>query len=465
MFLFGVVSIGCVAQGQDKPNIILFMADDLGYGEVGCYGQSKIRTPHIDQLAADGMKFTQFYSGSPVCAPSRCVLLTGKHSGHSYIRDNYAVQPEGQLAIPKDEITVAELLKSEGYTTAVVGKWGLGAPGSTGDPLNQGFDMFYGYICQRHAHNYYPRYLWKNNKKVILEGNDRGLVGKHYAADLMEEEALKFIKFNENRPFFLYYPTPVPHLALQVPDESVNEYIGKWDDPSYDGKNGYLPHDHPRAAYAAMVTRMDRTLGRMLDLLKELNLDKNTLVIFTSDNGATYLGGYYREFFQGNGNLRSHKGYLYEGGIRIPMIVRWPGKIKPGTVSEQIGAFQDILPTLLDVAGSTDMIPANLDGISLKPTLLNEPDKNLHDFLYFEFPAYGGQQAVRLADWKGIRTGLKKKDSDPTIQLYNLKMDLGETNNVASENPDIVKQIKEIMKTSRNESEAFPFPEIEERNM
>jgi arylsulfatase len=456
------VLCGCKTSA-DKPNIILFIADDLGYGEVGCYGQEKIKTPHIDQLAAEGMKFTQFYSGSPVCAPSRCVLLTGKHSGHAYIRDNYAVHPEGQLAIPKDEVTVAELLKSRGYITAAIGKWGLGSPGSVGDPLNQGFDFFFGYNCQRHAHNYYPRYLWKNDKKIILEGNDRGLTGKQYAADLMEKEALQFIRENNSNPFFLYYPTPVPHLALQVPEESLEPYVGLWEDPAYDGKNAYLPHPHPRAAYAAMVTRMDRTLGRMLKLLKELRIEKNTLVIFSSDNGATYLGGYDRAFFKGNGPLRSHKGYLYEGGIRVPMIVRWPGKITPGTVSDQIGAFQDILPTLLDITGGTEIIPQNIDGISLKPTFTGDNDIVGRDFLYFEFPAYGGQQAVRLGDWKGIRTGLKEKESDSSIHLYNLKTDLGESKNVAQENPEIIDRIKKIMQDSHQESKAFPFPELELR--
>jgi len=254
IFLMTVVVIsGCMNKKSDKPNIILFMADDLGYGEVGCYGQEKINTPNVDRLAAEGIRFTQFYSGSPVCAPSRCVLLTGKHSGHAFIRNNQEVKPEGQLPIPDSEITMAELLNSEGYSTAAIGKWGLGFPGSTGDPLNQGFDLFFGYNCQRHAHNHYPGYLWKNDQKVILEGNNRGISGKQYAADLMEKEALQFIRDNKDHPFFLYYPTPVPHLALQVPEESLKEYIGKWDDPPYDGKNGYLAHDHPRSAYAAML--------------------------------------------------------------------------------------------------------------------------------------------------------------------------------------------------------------------
>ncbi len=466
IFLMTVIVIsGCMNKKSDKPNIILFMADDLGYGEVGCYGQNKINTPYIDRLAAEGIRFTQFYSGSPVCAPSRCVLLTGKHSGHAYIRNNQEVKPEGQLPIPENEITTAELLKSEGYTTAAIGKWGLGFPGSTGDPLNQGFDLFFGYNCQRQAHNYYPGYLWKNDQKIFLEGNDRGITGKQYAADLMEKEALQFIRENKDRPFFLYYPTPVPHLALQVPEESLTEYIGKWDDPPYDGKNGYLPHDHPRSAYAAMVTRMDLTLGRILNLINKLDLDKRTFVIFTSDNGASYLGGYDRKFFNGNGPLRSHKGYLYEGGIRIPMIVRWIGKIKPGQVSEYVGAFQDILPTIVDIAIGPENLPPSLDGISLKPTLFNRGDQEKHEFLYFEFPAYGGQQAVRVGDWKGIRTGLRKKDSNTSIQLYNLKNDVGETENVAAKYPEVVEQIKEIMKTARTESEAFPFPEIYAREM
>src|SRR5215510_1239735 len=266
---------------QGKPNIILILADDLGWGDLGSYGQTKIKTPHLDRLAAEGIRFTQFYSGSPVCAPSRCVLMTGKHGGHAYIRDNREAKPEGQQPIPASEVTIAELLKSRGYATGAFGKWGLGFVGTEGDPNKQGFDLFYGYNCQREAHNFYPDHLWRNEQKVVLEGNNRGLTGKHYSHDLIEAEALQFIRDHRARPFFLYVPFTIPHLALQVPEDSLSEYVGKWDDPPYDGSRGYLPHPHPRAAYAAMVTRMDRSVGRILALVKELGLDDNTLVIFT----------------------------------------------------------------------------------------------------------------------------------------------------------------------------------------
>ncbi len=443
-----------------KPNIIFFMADDLGYNEVGCYGQQKIRTPHIDRLAAEGVRFIQSYSGSPVCAPSRCVLLTGKHTGHAYIRTNREVKPEGQLPIPDETLTIAELLKAQGYVTAAIGKWGLGPPGSEGDPLNQGFDHFFGYNCQRQAHNYYPRYLWSDRQKVNLPGNDRGLTGKFYAPDLMEEEALNFIRDNKEKPFFLYYPTPVPHVALQVPDDSLQEYLGLWDDPPYDGSKGYLPNEHPRATYAAMVTRMDRTLGRMMALLKELDLDENTIVFFTSDNGPTYVGGYDLDFFDGNGPLRSRKGFVYEGGIRVPFIVRWPGRIKPGSETEHITAFQDVMPTLMELVGAADQTPEDIDGISFVPTLTGKGKQAEHEYLYMEFPSYGGQQMVRMGDWKAVRKNLFKDPNAP-IELYNLKEDIGETTDVADQHPDIVEKIREIMKSARTPSRAFPFPALD----
>jgi arylsulfatase A len=276
------------ANARNAPNIILILADDLGWGDLGSYGQTKIKTPHLDRLAAEGMRFTQFYSGSPVCAPSRCTLMTGKHGGHAYIRNNRETQPEGQWPIPASEVTIAELLKSRGYATGAFGKWGLGFVGTEGDPNKQGFDLFYGYNCQREAHNFYPDHLWRNSERVELEGNTRGLTGKHYSHDLIEAEALRFIRDNKDRPFFAYVPFTIPHLALQVPEDSLAEYVGKLDDQPYNGKNGYLPHPTPRAAYAAMITRMDRSVGRMMALLRELELDASTLVIFSSDNGGAF---------------------------------------------------------------------------------------------------------------------------------------------------------------------------------
>jgi arylsulfatase A len=456
---------GCSGTKRN-PNIILILADDLGYNELGCYGQKKIKTPNIDRLAEQGMRFTQFYSGSPVCAPSRSVLMTGKHTGHTFIRDNKEIGTwesfNGQLPLPDNSTTVAELLKSRGYTTAAIGKWGLGYPGSSGDPNKQGFDLFFGYNCQRHAHNYYPEFLWKNDSKIDLEGNTRGLTGKYYAPDLMEEEALNFISENQQQQFFLYFATTIPHLALQVPDDSLQEYIGVWDDPPYDGSRGYLPHPHPRAAYAAMVTRMDRTVGRIVARINELKLAEDTLIIFASDNGASYTGGYDREFFEGNGVLRSHKGYVYEGGIRIPMIAYWRDTIHPGQVSDHVGAFQDFLPTFMELTGGSELIPAKIDGVSLAPIFTKNGKQKEHDYLYMEFSAYGGQQMVLKGEWKGIRQNLMKQPDAP-IELYNLKTDIREQNNVAADNPEIVSEIWSIMKKARIKSEEFPFPALDDQ--
>ena len=294
------------ADPAPKPNIVLILADDLGYGELGSYGQKKIRTPRLDRMAADGLRFTQFYAGSPVCAPSRCCLMTGKHGGHAHVRDNRTIGKEGQTPLPAGTPTLARLLQQQGYATAAIGKWGLGPPGSEGDPLKQGFDLFYGYNCQAHAHNHYPSYLWLNDKHVELEGNDNGLTGKQYANDLFEAQALKFVREHRKGPFFLYLPVTIPHVALQVPEDSLAEYKGKWEDPPYDGKKqGYLPHPAPCAAYAAMITRMDRTVGRVLNLLAELGLEKNTLVLFSSNNGPTHdAGGADHAFFESAGPLR-----------------------------------------------------------------------------------------------------------------------------------------------------------------
>ena len=444
-----------------KPNIILILGDDLGHSELGCYGQSKIRTPHIDGLAKEGVRFTQSYSGSPVCAPSRCVLMTGKHAGHAFIRDNREIQPEGQLPIPGDTVTLPKLLKKAGYATGCVGKWGLGPPASEGDPNKQGFDRFFGYNCQRHAHNHYPTYLWRNDKKITIEGNDGGPTGKQYAPDLFEAEALDFIRANKDRPFFLFYATTVPHLALQVPDDSLAEYKGLWEDPPYDGKNGYQPQKYPRAAYAAMVTRLDRSVGRIVSLIKRLGLDDDTLVLVTSDNGSTYkIGGYDPDFFRGTGLFREAKGSIYEGGIRIPLVARWSGRIKAARTSGQVVAFQDILPTMLDVAGAREAIPADIDGISFWPELLAERTRQARSPLYMEFAGYGGQVMVRMGDWKAVRRDLIKNAGAP-IELYDLSLDIGEKNDVAVQQPDIVKAVIGIMKAEHQPSKEFPIPALD----
>ena len=454
-----VVTSSVHAGNAKKPNIIYILADDLGYAELGCYGQTKIRTPNLDKMAAQGLRFTQHYAGNAVCAPSRCVLMTGLHSGHAYIRNNKETKPDGQEPIPADTVTIARLLRALGYVTGMIGKWGLGMHDSTGDPQKQGFDHFFGYYCQRHAHNHYPTFLWRNAQKVPLEGNPGGATGKQHSHDLFEQEALTFIRKHKSQPFFLYLPFTIPHVALQVPEDSLAEYKGKWDDPAYLGGKGYQPHPHPRGAYAAMVTRMDRTIGRILDLLAALGLDQDTIVIFSSDNGPTHegVGGSDSIFFRSAGLLRGFKGSLFEGGVRAPMIVRWPGKTQPGRTTDHISGFQDVLPTVCEIAGAKT--PKNIDGISFLPTILGKGDQRTHAFLYWEFPGYGGQQAVRLGDWKAIRQSMHK--GNMKIQLFNLADDLGETNDLAARHPEIVERMAKIMREQRTPSKVFPFKALD----
>jgi arylsulfatase len=450
----------CGARRESGPNLVFILADDLGRGELGCYGQKKIRTPHLDRLAAEGMRFTQAYSGNAVCAPSRCVLMTGRHAGRAFIRDNREVKPEGQHPIADGVVTVAELLKARGYATGLVGKWGLGSPGSEGDPLRQGFDHFFGYNCQRQAHNFYPAYLWRNDKKVMLEGNDgKSAEGKQYSHDLMEVEALEFIRARKGKPFFLYLAFTIPHLALQVPEDSLAEYRGQWEDPPYKGGKGYQPHPAPRAAYAAMVGRLDRSVGRVVALLKDLGLEENTLVLFSSDNGPTHggVGGSDSEFFSSAGPFRGLKGSLYEGGIRVPLLARWPGKVKAGSASDLPCAFYDVLPTLCEISGAE--VPKETDGISFLPTLLGREGQKPHEYLYWEFPGYGGQQAVRWGDWKGVRQNLNKGNLE--IQLYNLAEDIGESKDAAAGNPDVIARISKIMAENHHPSDAFPIKALD----
>jgi len=467
--------------GDSRPNIVLILADDLGYNEVGCYGQERIRTPNLDRLAAGGMRFTQHYSGSPVCAPSRCVLMTGKHTGNSYVRGNTEVggwgpdEPEGQLPLPEDTATLARLLQGRGYATCAVGKWGLGGPGSTGHPNHQGFDHFYGYLCQRVAHNYYPTHLWRNSDRDVLEGNEyfsahqrrdeppadpegwREYEGAQYAPDRMIEEALAFVRNHRDDPFFLYLPTNVPHVAIQVPEDSLAEYSGAFDDQPYLGERGYLPHPEPRAGYAAMVTRMDRDIGRLLDLLDELELSKNTIVFFTSDNGPTFNGGTDSAFFESNRPFRGLKCSVWEGGIRVPMIARWPVRVEAGTTSDHVSGFQDFLPTLMEITKGD--APDDIDGISILPALLGRDDQPEHPYLYWEYPEVDGQQALRRGDWKAVRRDLKKEGGP--LQLYDLSADPAEEHDVSAENPEIVKEISELLERARVPSAEFPLPALD----
>ncbi|NOT63490.1 MAG: arylsulfatase [Acidobacteria bacterium] len=455
-----------MAMAQRPPNIVFILADDLGWGDLGSYGNTKIRTPQLDRMAREGMRFTQFYSGSPVCAPSRCVLMTGKHGGHAYIRDNKEYQPEGQEPIPASEVTIAELLKAKGYATGGFGKWGLGFVDSTGSPDAQGFDLFYGYNCQREAHNFYPDHLWRNRERVTLEGNTRGVTGKHYSHDLIEAEALQFIRTNKDKPFFAYVPFTIPHVALQVPEDSLREYDGAFpDDPPSAAQGSYVACEKPRATYAAMVTRMDRSVGRIFALLKELKLDENTLVVFTSDNGGAFgtvtkdfeflpgrMGGLDYVFFGSTGKFRAFKGSVYEGGIRVPFIARWPKQIKAGSVNEMPGVFYDVMATLCDVAGVK--APAT-DGVSLLPTLTGKGKQRRHEFLFWDFGGYGGQQAVRMGEWKGLRRNLHRSVS--VIELYDLKNDVSEARDVAAQHPDIVKRIEAVMTREHQPSVLFPL--------
>ncbi len=452
---------GNAPESPQKPNIVLIMADDLGSAEVGCYGQKLIKTPYIDRLAEGGMKFTRFYSGCSVCAPARCSLMTGKHMGHATIRTNVQFKKgeEGQYPIRAEDVTLPELLKQKGYATGAMGKWGLGNWDTTGSPMKHGFDLFYGYNCQAHAHSHYPKHIYRNDTRIELKDND-GKTGKSYTQDLFEAEALGFIEKNKEKPFFLYLPFAVPHVALQVPEDSLAEYRGKLgNDPAYDGKKGgYLPHPTPRAAYAAMVTRMDHTIGRVMDKLRDLKLDQNTLVIFTSDNGPTHnAGGAASDFFKSAGDLRGLKGSLYEGGIRVPFIAYWPGKIKAGTTADSRFYFPDVLPTLCEVAGATS--PKDIDGLSFWPTLAGKPGQKAHDFLYWEFPSYGGQQAVIAGDWKAVRQNLSK--GVIRTELYNLKTDEGEKTNVADKHPDVLARLEKLMKEQHTPSAIFPLPAID----
>jgi arylsulfatase len=457
-----LLSVAGLHAGETRPpNIVFFLADDLGWGDLGCYGQAKIKTPSIDRLASEGMRVTTAYSGNAVCAPSRCCLMTGKHPGHAYIRDNRQWKPDvqwsGQVPIPDETVTLPALLKKNGYATGAMGKWGLGAPENSGDPAKHGIDHFFGYYCQGHAHNHYPPYVYRNGQKVDLEGNDGSATGKQYTQDLFEAEAIKFVREHKDKPFFLYLPFTIPHLALQVPDDSLAEYKGKFEEKPYRGKQ-YQPHDTPRAAYAAMITRMDRTVGRVMELLKELKLDDNTLVLFSSDNGAIdAYAGTDAKFFGSLANFRGMKGSLYEGGIRVPLIFRWPGRINPGTTSDLPVPFWDLLPTLCNAAGIEP--PKDIDGVSIWPTLTGKGEQKVHEFLYWEFPSYGGQQAVRAGKWKAVRQNMSKGPS--AIELYDLDTDLSEKKNIAVDNPEVVKRLAAIMEKEHTPSKVFPLPSVD----
>ena len=433
----------------EKPNIIFILSDDLGYGDLGCYGQERIKTPHIDRIAAEGLRFTDCYAGSTVCAPSRCTLMTGYHTGHARIRGNALVP------LQPGDVTVAEVLKQAGYATGIIGKWGLGDAGTTGTPNKKGFDYWFGYLNQNHAHNYYPDFLWRNDQKVPLPNVVPAVRGREfgsgvaakkvvYSEELFAQESLDFVSNHAKSPFFLYLAFTIPHAnneakpnGMEVPDLGIY---------------GREPWPAPEKGKAAMITRMDADVGRLMAKLRELAIDRNTIVFFTSDNGPHLEGGVDPKFFHSSGPLQGAKRSLHDGGIREPMLVRWPGRIAAGRVSDLPWAFWDVLPTLAELAGADAMIPAGIDGISVVPTLLDQGVQKHHEFLYWEFHEGPSQQAVRMGNWKAIR-----KRPGAALELYDLSRDLAEHSDVADQHPDVVTRIEHYLKTARSESKQWPI--------
>lgn len=448
-----------------KPNIIYILADDLGYGDLSCYGQKKFSTPNIDKLADEGMLFTSHYAGCTVCAPSRSSLLTGQDTGHTPIRGNKDFGAEGQWPLKGEAFTIAEMLKTGGYATGCFGKWGLGSPGSEGDPNNQGFDEFYGFNCHNLSHNYYPDHLWKNHQKVVLEKNENNQFCQ-YAPDLIHQQALDFIDKNRSTPFFLYYASTIPHAELIAPEKELVRFRNLYlPEKVFEGakpgdekfrKSAYSRQTEPHAAFAAMVTILDRQVGEIIAKLKELGIDKNTIVIFTSDNGPHLEGGADPEHFDSNGPLKGYKRDVYEGGIRVPMIVRWSGNIKKGSKSDIPSAFWDAMPTFAEITGL--IIPTDIQGISFLPTLFDRKGQKMHDYFYWEFHEMGGRQALQKDNWKLVRQNVLDP-SITTTELYNLSTDQGEEDNIASLYPIKVQELLQLMKKARIANDDFQFIE------
>ena len=475
-FVF-TIAISCAQEKESKkvlvkqkqPNIIYILADDMGIGDLGSYGQTKIHTPNLDLLATRGMKFTQHYSGSAVCAPSRSTLMTGQHTGHTPIRGNRQLveDEEGQVPLPKNSVTIAEILKEAGYVTGMFGKWGLGF--GEGDPNNQGFDEFYGYNDQKLAHRYYPPYLNHNQKIDSLEGND----WTHkvtYSPDKIRDHRLQFLEDNKDKPFFAYVPLVLPHVELISPNDSIFKmYDGKFKETPYTADNKYTsdygpnivtyeysPCDKPKATYASMVTRIDAYVGEIIAKIEELGLTNNTIIMFASDNGPSPEGGTNPDFFDSNSKFRGYKRDLYEGGIRAPFIAVWPTKIAAGSVTDHVSTFWDVLPTITEITNTKN--PKEIDGISFLPTLLNKKNQEEHAHLYWEFNIRGGRKAIRKGNWKGVWNKMNLKgDKKGAFELYDLSKDVSETTNIASLHPKIVVELKGLMLSSRTTSEFFPF--------
>ena len=483
----------CNFQESNKPNIILFFYDDLGYGEIGAYGQKIIETRNIDDLAKNGLRFTNFYSGSPVCAPSRSILLTGLHGGHTKIRGNheygsrgdvwdYAKMSEdpnleGQYPIGESELIFPKLLKGVGYSNGMVGKWGLGPPNSNSIPTKMGFDYFYGYNCQRMAHNLYPPHLWENESRDMLdnkvispklklkpgqdpydENNYKVFNQNDFAPDKMHIKAQEFIENNHDNPFFLYYASPIPHAPLQAPKYLIDKYreiIG--DEEPYLGNVGYFPTRYPRATYAAMIEYIDIQVGEIIAQLKRLNIYDNTVILLTSDNGPTYAGGVDFEYFNSTGIFQNKpdrmKGYTYEGGVRVPFVVSWPKKIRNGRVVDDVSISYDLFATISELSGVDETY--STDGISLVDLFTDENISLDREYIYWEFPSYGGQQAARMGDFKALRTDIKK--GNDKIELYNLSEDIREQTDISSENPEIIKKFNDIFDREHIKSDIKRF--------
>ena len=447
----GDLSLAAAEKPNRPPNIIFIMADDLGYGELGCYGQKKIRTPHIDRLAAEGMRFTQCYAGSHVCQPSRSVLMTGLHTGHTAVRANHV----DQLLLDED-VTVAEILKKQGYATGAFGKWGLGFEQTSGHPNRQGFDEFFGHLLQVHAHFYYPFWVWDNEERYAFPENENNKRGD-YVHDVIHARAMEFIHLHKDEPFFAYLPYIIPHVELVVPDDSEKPYRGKFPKRAIpDPRANYIGSKDGLVTFAGMISRLDSHVGEIMRLLKQLELDENTIVIFTSDNGGQNGGkdkGWtaMTDFFEGNGPLRGYKGSYYEGGIRVPLIARWPGKISAGAVSDHICGFWDVLPTLSELAGAE--IPEKTDGISLVPTLIQQGEQSLHEAIYWEYTSTEPwkSRAARMGRYKAVQNRPQSK-----IELYDLETDIGEQNNLAKQHPEIVAKLERFMDEQREPLREYP---------
>ncbi len=489
-----LLSAGCKNNDPGrKPNIILILADDLGYGELGCYGQKKIETPNIDKLAKRGVVFTQSYSGSPVCAPSRCVLLSGQHTGNSYIRGNDEWNErgevwnyremladstlEGQRPLPDSLILLPKVLQSVGYSTAMFGKWGLGAPHTNSIPNNKGFDYFLGYNCQRQAHTYLPLHLYENEKRIYLNNDTvpphtkldpkTDLIDENsyikfthgeYAPDVIFDGLLDFVENKSDEPFFIYWATPIPHVPLQAPAEWINYYRDKFgDEKPYNGGKGYFPVRYPNATYAAMISYLDMNIGKLIEKLKSEGKYENTIIIFTSDNGPTFAGGVDVQFFNSAGVLNHDPGRIkasvYEGGIRVPTIISWPGNTDNGGSYDGITSFPDLYQTIIEFADAQQ--PGKSDGLSLIPTLTGEGQQKKHEYLYWEFPERNGMQAVRMGNWKAIRKNIKA--GDLTIELYDIETDPMELSDISMKYPEIVEKISEIMDKEHEEPKVDLF--------